>query len=254
MEHTVDIPVPGLVGGVLVFKVFFLDRVQQRCFPLENVFLSGLCIRPLIFPVEAFKSFAQDRVHPLLRTFQRVFVKVWMSLVNGVFRTFLQNKKSAKSGSHSSQRVPACFSPSTPAPQQRVRLMQWVMILDEHGLHFWNMDTGEKRWQVEEGSNPRWWWRDGKYTDFGEWLWVLVRGGADCAWVLLVSYGGFWKNCLFFVAAVALFALENLSGLCLCPRFFLPWSGVWVLPVEYVVFSGRVRCLVQQWIHHLREF
>ena len=48
-------------------------------------------------------------------------------------------------------------------------------------------------------------------TDFGEWLWVLVRGGADCAWVLLVSYGCFWKNFLFFVAAVALFALGNLD-------------------------------------------
>ena len=48
-------------------------------------------------------------------------------------------------------------------------------------------------------------------TDFGEWLWVLVRGGADCAWVLLVSCGGFWKNFLFFVAAVALFALGNMD-------------------------------------------
>ena len=47
-------------------------------------------------------------------------------------------------------------------------------------------------------------------TDFG-WLWVLVCGGADCAWVLLVSYGCFWKNFLFFVAAVALFALGNLD-------------------------------------------
>ena len=65
-------------------------------------------------------------------------------------------KNSAKSGSHSSQRVPASASPSTPAPEHRVRLMQWIMILDEHGLYFWNMDTGEKRWQMEEGLNPRW--------------------------------------------------------------------------------------------------
>ena len=43
------------------------------------------------------------------------------------------------------------------------------------------------------------------------WLWVLVRGGADCAWELLVGYGGFWKNFLFYVAAVALFALGNLD-------------------------------------------
>ena len=31
------------------------------------------------------------------------------------------------------------------------------------------------------------------------WLWVLVRGGADCAW-LPVRHGGFWKNFLFYVA------------------------------------------------------
>ena len=42
------------------------------------------------------------------------------------------------------------------------------------------------------------------------------------------------------------------SGLCLRPRFFQSF-GVWVLPLEYVVFSGRVLCLVQQWIHVLRE-
>ena len=27
------------------------------------------------------------------------------------------------------------------------------MILDEHVLYFWNMDTGERRWQMEEGLN-----------------------------------------------------------------------------------------------------
>ena len=62
------------------------------------------------------------------------------------FFAFFTKIKNAKSGSRSSQRVPASFSPSTPAPQQRVRLKEWVMILDEHGLYFWNMDTGEKRW------------------------------------------------------------------------------------------------------------
>ena len=42
------------------------------------------------------------------------------------------------------------------------------MILDEHGLYFWNMDTGERRWQMEEGLNPRWWLRDGQYVDLGD--------------------------------------------------------------------------------------
>ena len=42
------------------------------------------------------------------------------------------------------------------------------MILDEHGLYFWNMDTGEKRWQMQDGFNPRWWLRDGQYFDLGD--------------------------------------------------------------------------------------
>ena len=42
------------------------------------------------------------------------------------------------------------------------------------------------------------------------------------------------------------------SGLFLRPRIFQSF-GVWVLPLEYVVFSGRVLCLVQQWLHVLRE-
>ena len=39
-------------------------------------------------PVEVFKVFAQDRVHPHLRTFQLVFMETWMSLVHGVFALF----------------------------------------------------------------------------------------------------------------------------------------------------------------------
>ena len=74
-------------GEFPVFKVFFPDRVQQRRVPLRNAFLSGLWSRSLIFPVEAFKIFAQDRVHPLLRTFQLVLMTLWMRLVM-FFRTF----------------------------------------------------------------------------------------------------------------------------------------------------------------------
>ena len=97
MEQNVDIPVPG-GGGV--FKVFFLNRVQQLCFLLQNAFLSGLWSRSLIFPLEAFKIFAQDRVHPLFRMFQLVVMKLRMGLVKEVFRTFPRNKKSAKLGQY----------------------------------------------------------------------------------------------------------------------------------------------------------
>ena len=60
---------------------------QQRC---VHLFLSGLWSRSSIFPVEAFKIFAQDKVHPLLRTFQLVLMMLWMRLVMVFFRTFRQ--------------------------------------------------------------------------------------------------------------------------------------------------------------------
>ena len=81
LEQNDDIPVPGRGGRSSGLQGFLPDRVQQRCFPLKNAFLSGLWSRSLIFPVEAFKIFAQDKVHPLLRTFQLVFMKTQMSLV-----------------------------------------------------------------------------------------------------------------------------------------------------------------------------
>ena len=166
MEQNVDIPVPCRGGR----NPGLQDRVQQRRSCLWNAFLSGLRSRSLIFLflVEASKIFAQNRVHPLLRMFQPAIKKAWMSLVKGVLALFPKFKKSAKWGLRSSQRVPASASPSTPAPQHRVRLKQWVMILNEHGLYFWNKDTEGKRWQMEEGYNPRWWLRDGQYVDLGD--------------------------------------------------------------------------------------
>ena len=69
-------------------------------------------------------------------------------------------------GSHSSQRVPASVSPSTPAPQ--VRLADWVMVLSGERLYFWNRRTGESRWMMEDGYSPSWLLRpDGRYVRLG---------------------------------------------------------------------------------------
>ena len=75
---------PVVEGELPVFKVFFPDRVQQRRVLQRNALLSGLWSRSSISPsVEASKIFAQDRVHPLLRTFQLVLMMLWMRLVRG---------------------------------------------------------------------------------------------------------------------------------------------------------------------------
>ena len=78
MEQNVDFPVPG--GG-------------QRRFLLQNAFLSGLWSRSLVLPVDAFKIFAQARVHPHLRTFQLVSMVLQMSLAKGIFAFFPKRKK-----------------------------------------------------------------------------------------------------------------------------------------------------------------
>ena len=159
-----------VVGDNLVFKVFLPDRVQQRRSWHWTAFLSGLRSRMLIFLflVEAFKIFAQDRVHPLLRMFQLAIKKAWMSLVKGFFALFPKIKKVRSRVRARVRECPLGLSPSMLAPQPCVRLKQWVMILDEQGPLFWNKDTEEKRWQTEEGFNPRWWLRDGQYFDLGD--------------------------------------------------------------------------------------
>ena len=63
----------------------------------------------------------------------------------GVFRTFLQIKKKVRSKVRTRVReCPARLSPSTPAPQPRVRLKEWVMIMTDQGPLFWNKDTGRE--------------------------------------------------------------------------------------------------------------
>ena len=80
-------------GEVLVFKVFFPDRVRQCSLLLRNAFLSGSWSRSLLLAclVEAFKIFAQDRVHLHLLHLQ--LVSVADELGEGVCRTFPRRKK-----------------------------------------------------------------------------------------------------------------------------------------------------------------
>ena len=48
--------------------------------------------------MEAFKIFAQDNFHPLLRTFQLAIKKAWMSLVKGFFALFPVSKSAEVAG------------------------------------------------------------------------------------------------------------------------------------------------------------
>ena len=79
--------------------------------------------------------------------------------------------------------------------------------------------------------------------------WLGAADGADCAW-LPVRHGGFWKNFLFFVPFAALVAPGNLDFAFALVSFSRSVFGCCLWSTLY---SGRVLCLVQQWIHVLRE-
>ena len=166
MEQTVDIPVPGRGGRSSGLQGFLPGQGSTALLSSEER-ISERTVEQTVDPPDGYLQDFRPGLSSSSSYFPVGVPEALDEPGQGGFRTFLQ-KKSAKSGSHSTQGVPASFSPSTPAPQQRVRLKEWVMVTNEHGLYYWNKDTGEKRWQLEGGSNPRWWWRDGQYVDLGD--------------------------------------------------------------------------------------
>ena len=82
-------------GETFVFKVFSQNRVQPFRFLPQNAFLSGLWSRSLTSPllVEILKVFAQDRVHPQLRTLQLLGSTLRMGHFKGFSHFFPGRKK-----------------------------------------------------------------------------------------------------------------------------------------------------------------
>ena len=117
----------------LVFKVFPLNRVQQRRFLLKNAFLSGLWSRSLISPflVEAFKIFAQDRVHPQFHALQLIGSTLRMRHVKGFFARF-----------------PVQRSPGTQCESAPARKLIHVVCL-------WPAQLGGRRHGLVHGSQMR---------------------------------------------------------------------------------------------------
>ena len=132
--------------------------------------MSRLWSRPLIFPVDSFKIFAQNRVHLLLRTFQLVFVKTQMSLVKGSFALVPKIKKKCEVGSKlgvgTAPRVEpihtrrACAVPMFPELEEPV-LAESV-----------EEEEDPDRWKDEFG---RTWLR----SELFSWRWYLLGIGLD---------------------------------------------------------------------------
>ena len=213
------------------------------------------------FLVEAFKIFALDRVHSLLCTFQLVFLKV-------VFRTFPKHERKVRSWVRT--RVRGC-PPVSAHPRQllgtRIRLLEWVMILTDQGLTFGTKTRGRHagRWRMATclaGGCGLTATLLIFVIDVWTCLWVLVSGGWNAAahsrWCRLCVGAAcqLWR----LLEEIPLRCLPRRAvctwktGLCLCPRIFQSfWCMGVACGVRRVGFSGRVRCLVQQWMHVLRE-
>ena len=133
-------------GETQIFKVFSEDRVQQRILRFWNAFLSRLWSRSLTFPllVEVLQIFAQDRVHPQLRTLQLLGLTLRMSRFNGFFATFSPEEKSANVTRHMGARVPRHVSPSTSSA---------------YGPRTWvDDDTGEVWTLLTDPALGSWWY------------------------------------------------------------------------------------------------
>ena len=109
-------------GETQIFKVFSVDRVQQCRFCLWNAFLSRLWSRlsTFLFLLEALKIFAQDRVHPQLRTLQLLGSTLRMSRFKGFFALFPRKKKVrltpgtwCESARHISSSTSSAYGPRT---------------------------------------------------------------------------------------------------------------------------------------------
>ena len=157
-------------------------------------------------------------------------------------------------GSHSSQRVPASVSPSTPAPQ--VRLAAWVMVLSGERLYFWNRCTGESRWTMEDGYSPSWLLRpDGRYVRLGDgevfetlvtWLWVRSVSCSDVGSTVDTWFASA-PGCLFCIV-LPFYAKGNLDPEVVSVCSLVCWSAspahgecaqlVLQLPSEAVVALG----------------
>ena len=100
-------------GEFLVFKVFPLDRILQRCLSW-NEFLSGLWSRSLIAPVGGgLQDFRPGQSSSASSSSPAGVHGSADGPGEGVFRTFPRKKKSAKIGPHSGSELSADFTSST---------------------------------------------------------------------------------------------------------------------------------------------
>ena len=149
----------------------------------------------------------------------------------GFFSTFLRKKKSAK-------------IPRTQGSELGAESSSWTRRELSWGLRWHNMGCGFFSLLLRSKSGASW----SAPLVYPLTQWLGAAAGADCAW-LPVRHGGLWKNFLFYVPFAAPFAPGNLD-FAFALVSFISVFGCCLWSASY---SGCVLCLVQQWIHVLRE-
>ena len=164
-----------------------------------------------------------------------------MSLVKFFFRTFQQNYKSAKLGPHSASELSADFTSSTPP----AHVDHWVdrddVCTGPYGRG-WCQTTSRGTRRGTSLTAARWlrgfWCGSSLVAERQEWFWLApsfliypltLPASSRCLHVEIWTF-----------PASSYLSVLLVFGCCL-------WS------TSYWIFRGRVHCLVQQWIHVLRE-
>ena len=143
MEQNVDIPVPCRRGR----NACLLGFPPGQCSTAQHGSLERIVEQFVDIPVSG--GLQDFRPGPSSSS-SHVPARVSEALDEpgeGFFRTFPQILKSAKLGSHSSLRVPASVSPSTPAPQLEDAPVK---------THFWNRRTWKSVWKPLPGVKVVW--------------------------------------------------------------------------------------------------
>ena len=101
----------------------------------------------MVFPVEAFKIFFQDKVHPLLLTIQLVPYDALDAPWLWGFSHFSPAEKSAKMGPHSGSELSAEFISSTPSAYEKGHFSEDGNFFFEEDQKTW-MRLPSGRWYL----------------------------------------------------------------------------------------------------------
>ena len=151
VEQLVDIPVPG-GGGPSSGRQGFSSGQRSTASPFSKKHISERIVEQIVDPVSRGGLHGSSSSHSPAGDEESADEPA-----KGVFRTFPQNKKSAKVASHSGYELLPESSPSTRAAQLEDSV-EWVRLRDDNSgkPYYWNRRTRASAWQPPPGVKVVW--------------------------------------------------------------------------------------------------